>query len=343
MEAKLRQLMKHEGINSTRLADILGIQASGISHIMSGRNKPSFDFLLKLLQRFPQINPDWLLLDKGPMYRDEVKGKAAQSARAVATPTLGSEGGLNLGFPTVGEGAGVPRVAVGEGSGISRGTGGVSALGGGLIQGGVGTLGSGLQVGGVGASASGILRGEVGGGARDGGFLSRGDGAAGNIATQGDAMYAKAAGAAGGRGVGGSTGRVQGLFGPDNDDIIPSGEAYGDPAAGGGHVARGGYTGYRGDRGELVERVGHGDRREPVERGDYGERGERGDQGEQGYRAVGGGHTQAGNPVPRGVTRDISSDAQRLVGQSGMFVPSTDIERIVVFYRDKTFSEYRPE
>ncbi len=75
MEAKLRQLMKHEGINSTRLAEILGIQASGISHIMSGRNKPSFDFLLKLLQRFPQINPDWLILDKGPMYRDEIKNK----------------------------------------------------------------------------------------------------------------------------------------------------------------------------------------------------------------------------------------------------------------------------
>ncbi len=73
MQAKLRQLMKHEGINSTRLAEMLGIQASGISHIMSGRNKPSFDFLLKLLQRFPQLNPDWLLLDKGPMYRDEIK------------------------------------------------------------------------------------------------------------------------------------------------------------------------------------------------------------------------------------------------------------------------------
>jgi hypothetical protein len=80
MEEKLRRLMKHEGINSTRLAEILGIQASGISHIMSGRNKPSYDFLLKLLQRFPQINPDWLLLDKGPMYRDEIKNKSNPSA-----------------------------------------------------------------------------------------------------------------------------------------------------------------------------------------------------------------------------------------------------------------------
>ncbi len=77
--------MKHEGINSTRLAEILGIQASGISHIMSGRNKPSYDFLLKLLQRFPQINPDWLILDKGPMYRDEIKKGAWQSAPSIAS------------------------------------------------------------------------------------------------------------------------------------------------------------------------------------------------------------------------------------------------------------------
>ncbi len=85
MDEKLRRLMKHEGINSTRLAEMLGIQASGISHIMSGRNNPSYDFLLKLLQRFPQINPDWLLLDKGPMYRDEIKNK--NSAPKFEEPT----------------------------------------------------------------------------------------------------------------------------------------------------------------------------------------------------------------------------------------------------------------
>lgn len=73
MQERLKKLMKDEGLNSTRLADLLGIQASGISHIMSGRNKPSYDFLIKLLRRFPQINPDWLLLNKGPMYRDEIK------------------------------------------------------------------------------------------------------------------------------------------------------------------------------------------------------------------------------------------------------------------------------
>ena len=44
---------------------------SGISHILSGRNKPGFDLLQKILRRFPRINPDWLLLDSPQMYRSD--------------------------------------------------------------------------------------------------------------------------------------------------------------------------------------------------------------------------------------------------------------------------------
>lgn len=104
MEEKLRKLMKHEGLNSTRLAEMLGIQASGISHIMSGRNKPSYDFIVKLLQSFPQLNPDWLLRDKGPMYRDEVKSKNPTSAAASVSETQWS---TSASAPVIGEEAGL--------------------------------------------------------------------------------------------------------------------------------------------------------------------------------------------------------------------------------------------
>ncbi len=80
MKNRLRKLMKAEGLNSTRLAEILEIQASGISHIMSGRNKPSYDFIVKILSRFPSVNPEWLLLEKGPMYREQAKTKGAVSS-----------------------------------------------------------------------------------------------------------------------------------------------------------------------------------------------------------------------------------------------------------------------
>ena len=49
MHEKLPLLMKSEGLTSSRLAELLGIQPSGISHLISGRNKPSYDLLQKIL------------------------------------------------------------------------------------------------------------------------------------------------------------------------------------------------------------------------------------------------------------------------------------------------------
>ena len=72
MREKLLILLKTEKLTSSRLAELLGIQPSNISHILSGRNKkPSFDFVQRILRRFPKINPDWLMLDSQQMYRDD--------------------------------------------------------------------------------------------------------------------------------------------------------------------------------------------------------------------------------------------------------------------------------
>ena len=70
MKAKLQHLIKSEGLTASRFAEMLEIQPAGVSHILAGRNKPSFDLLQKILRRFPKINPDWLLLDSEQMYRD---------------------------------------------------------------------------------------------------------------------------------------------------------------------------------------------------------------------------------------------------------------------------------
>ena len=82
MREKLLNLMKSEQLTASKLAELLDIQPSGISHILSGRNKPSFDLVQKILRRFPRVNPDWLLLDKDEMYRTidiEPKPAALQS------------------------------------------------------------------------------------------------------------------------------------------------------------------------------------------------------------------------------------------------------------------------
>ncbi len=86
MRDKIVNLMKSEGLTSSRLAELLETQPSAISHLMSGRNKPSFDLLQKILRRFPKINPDWLLLDSDQMYRNDSLESLPDSSEP--TPTL---------------------------------------------------------------------------------------------------------------------------------------------------------------------------------------------------------------------------------------------------------------
>ncbi len=71
MKDKIAYLMKSEGLTTTRFAEILEIQPSAVSHLVSGRNKPGFDLLQKILRRFPRLNPDWLLLDSEEPYRQD--------------------------------------------------------------------------------------------------------------------------------------------------------------------------------------------------------------------------------------------------------------------------------
>jgi len=69
MQDRILKILTGNQLSATRFADIIGVQKSSISHILSGRNKPSFDFIEKILLKFPDISPEWLILGKGNMYR----------------------------------------------------------------------------------------------------------------------------------------------------------------------------------------------------------------------------------------------------------------------------------
>ena len=58
---RLKVIMEKEGLNPSQLADRLHIQRSGLSHILSGRNNPSLDFVKKVLTEFPQYDMGWLI------------------------------------------------------------------------------------------------------------------------------------------------------------------------------------------------------------------------------------------------------------------------------------------
>ena len=74
--------MKAKNITARQFAEAIGIQPSGMSHIMSGRNNPSLDFVTKVIRRYPEIDANWLLLGKGEMYT---------SAAPLPSPTLFSD------------------------------------------------------------------------------------------------------------------------------------------------------------------------------------------------------------------------------------------------------------
>ena len=62
---RLKKIMNHYQLSSAAFADRIHVQRSSISHLLSGRNKPSLDFVVKVLDEFPTIELYWLLNGKG--------------------------------------------------------------------------------------------------------------------------------------------------------------------------------------------------------------------------------------------------------------------------------------
>jgi len=73
IDKRLRLLLENERLTSSQFAKIVGYRPSSISHILSGRNKPGFDFIQEILKKFDKINPEWLILGRGEMYRTTAK------------------------------------------------------------------------------------------------------------------------------------------------------------------------------------------------------------------------------------------------------------------------------
>jgi len=62
---RLKKIMEHHQLSSAAFADEIEVQRSTISHLLSGRNKPSLDFVLKVLSRFKTVELYWLMNGKG--------------------------------------------------------------------------------------------------------------------------------------------------------------------------------------------------------------------------------------------------------------------------------------
>ena len=67
MYLRLKKWMENEDLKPSELADNIVVNRATISHILSGRNKPSIDFLQKILTIYPVLNANWLITGVGYM------------------------------------------------------------------------------------------------------------------------------------------------------------------------------------------------------------------------------------------------------------------------------------
>lgn len=80
LSSKIELLIQAKKLSASQFADTLGIPRSSISHILSGRNKPSLDVVQKILIAFPEIPPEELLDDKRDL------SLVVSAPKVVATP-----------------------------------------------------------------------------------------------------------------------------------------------------------------------------------------------------------------------------------------------------------------
>ncbi|NQY05213.1 MAG: helix-turn-helix transcriptional regulator [Flavobacteriaceae bacterium] len=69
---RLREIITQNELSSSAFAEKLGVQRATISHLLSGRNKPSLDFVMKVLTAFPDVDLYWLLNGKGAYQKEDI-------------------------------------------------------------------------------------------------------------------------------------------------------------------------------------------------------------------------------------------------------------------------------
>lgn len=62
---RLEKILDYYSLSASLFADKIGVQRSSISHLLSGRNKPSLEFVMKVVRAYPEVNLYWLLNGKG--------------------------------------------------------------------------------------------------------------------------------------------------------------------------------------------------------------------------------------------------------------------------------------
>lgn len=70
MNTRLKQFLAAENITQSQFADTINVVRASVSHVLSGRNNPGYDFIKAIMTAYPALSMEWLILGRGKMYRD---------------------------------------------------------------------------------------------------------------------------------------------------------------------------------------------------------------------------------------------------------------------------------
>lgn len=70
MNTRLKQFLAAENISQSQFADTIKVVRASVSHVLSGRNNPSYEFMRAIMLSYPQLNMEWLMIGKGKMYKE---------------------------------------------------------------------------------------------------------------------------------------------------------------------------------------------------------------------------------------------------------------------------------
>lgn len=83
---RIASILSHYDLSAAAFADSIQVQRSNISHILNGRNKPSLDFVMKVVGAYPEVDLYWLLYGQGSFPKEEVTASVAEIAKADIAP-----------------------------------------------------------------------------------------------------------------------------------------------------------------------------------------------------------------------------------------------------------------
>lgn len=90
MNKRLERFLAAENISQAKFADTINVARASVSHILSGRNKPGFDFIESMAAEYPNLDVEWLITGRGKMYKNTTVDAPKQETPASSTPLYSS-------------------------------------------------------------------------------------------------------------------------------------------------------------------------------------------------------------------------------------------------------------